>query len=356
MVAAGGAERRARPPARWGSGPGSLLRVDQRERLQRREEARRRLVRQRRLALGALLGALFLVVAGGFAVTGGGGGGGGGAEATADGDGEEARPPPPPQLPRGGRKIFPAFRVVGFYGAPQDDALGVLGIGRPEDAGRRLERQARAYKRGKRKVLPAMELISTVAAGAPGADGKYRYRQKPAVIRRYHRAARKMKALYVLDIQPGREDFMREVRALRTYLTEPDVSLAIDPEWSMKPGQLPGKQIGSTTAQKVNEVQRYMSRIIKDGNLPEKLLIVHQFTDDMIENREQLKRYPGVALVLNVDGFGGPEIKTQKYNDFTRGERRYQHGFKLFYEEDTNLMQPREVLRLKPRPDLVMYE
>ena len=38
------------------------------------------------------------------------------------------------QLPGGGRRIFPDYRVVAFYGAPQDDALGALGIGTPDEA------------------------------------------------------------------------------------------------------------------------------------------------------------------------------------------------------------------------------
>ncbi len=32
--------------------------------------------------------------------------------------------------------IFPAFRVVAFYGAPQDAQLGELGIGTPAHAAR----------------------------------------------------------------------------------------------------------------------------------------------------------------------------------------------------------------------------
>ena len=44
------------------------------------------------------------------------------------------RPQGPPELPRGGRVIFPHYRVVAYYGAPQNDELGVLGIGTPDQA------------------------------------------------------------------------------------------------------------------------------------------------------------------------------------------------------------------------------
>ena len=122
--------------------------------------------------------------------------------------------PKPIELPRGGRRLFPDFRVVGFYGAPQDAQLGALGIGNPAEMGRRLLRQARPYARRK-PVLPVMELIAVVAAAAPGEDGRYNLRQSDKVIRRYLRAARRIRALLVLDIQPGRSDFFTETLRLR---------------------------------------------------------------------------------------------------------------------------------------------
>ncbi len=262
---------------------------------------------------------------------------------------------PPPELPRGGREIFPRHRVVAFYGAPQDRQLGALGIGSPAGAAARLERQARAYRPSGRPVLPAFELIAVVAAYAPGADGLYRTRQPARVIDRYLAAARKARMLLILDIQPGHADFLREVRALRRWLLQPDVSLALDPEWHT-PGQVPGRSIGSVTAEKVNEVSAYLSGIVRSRRLPQKLLVVHQFTHDMIEGKSRLAHHPGVALTINVDGFGGRAIKIAKYRSFVRYRDGFHHGLKLFYEEDTNLLKPRSVLALRPRPELVVYE
>src|SRR3954447_1085105 len=156
-----------------------------------------------------------------------------------------------PFLPRGGRRIFPDYRVVAYYGAPQDKQLGELGIGTPAQAGRRLLRQAAPYARRTRPVLPAMELIATVAANAPGADGLYRTQQTPAVINRYLRAARRIKALLILDIQPGHADFLSEAQRLAPWLGQPDVGIALDPEWHT-PGVVPGSQIGSVTAAEIN--------------------------------------------------------------------------------------------------------
>ena len=84
-------------------------------------------------------------------------------------------------------------------------------------------------------------------------------------------------------------------------------------------GELPGQQIGSTDAATVNEVSAYLSRIVRRGRLPQKLLVVHRFTEDMIENEGELRRHPGVALVVNVDGFGDRPNKIAKYRSFTRG-------------------------------------
>jgi hypothetical protein len=112
--------------------------------------------------------------------------------------------PAPPQLPGGGRRLLPDRRIVAFYGAPQAAELGELGIGTPASAARRLAKQARAYRQTERPVLPAMELIAVVAAAHPGAGERYNTRAQPQVIDRYLRAARKAKALLILDIQPGR--------------------------------------------------------------------------------------------------------------------------------------------------------
>ena len=319
-------------------------------RLRRREEARRRTRRERRIALVTIVFLSSLTLA---MVTARAGRQSGreGVKATA-----EKAPPRPAELPRGGRRILPDYRVVAFYGAPRDEELGALGIGSPAQAGQRLERQARPYARPGRPVLPAFELISTIVHRSAGEDGDFSERLKPAVIGRYLRAARRRKALLVLDIQPGRAPFMREVRAVRRWLEQPDVSLALDPEWSMGEGEVPGQSIGSTDARTVNEVSAYLSGIVEQRDLPQKLLLVHRFTADMIENEAALVRHPGVALTVNVDGFGTAEQKQAKYREFTRGKRNRYHGFKLFYREDTKLMSPRQTLRLRPPPDVVAYE
>lgn len=290
---------------------------------------------------------------------------GGAVPAAGDGPGLRAVPaarpprpaPAPPELPRGGRSVLPEHRVVAHYGAPQAEALGILGIGTPAAAAARLQRTARSYAgRGRRPVLPAMELISVIVTAAPGTDGRHRFRQDPAVIRRYLTAARRARTLLILDIQPGRSDFVTEARALAQFLVQPDVGLALDPEWRMRPGEVPGRVIGQVDAEEVNRVSAWVSRLVRAHGLPDKLVLVHQFEDGMIARRGRLRPHPRVDFVLNADGFGTATAKVGTYRRVTRDRGGFGTGFKLFFEEDTGLMPPARVMRLRPRPDVVIYE
>jgi hypothetical protein len=335
------------------------LRTNQPERLgaearrARRQAAHRRVVRQRRIVAATIL--LVVVAAVAFVVTGGGPGDGAPLGAVNADAKKKPKPKPPLELPGGGRRLFPGHRIVAYYGAPQNVELGALGIGTPAAAGKRLLAQMRPYRRGGRHLLPAMELIAVVAAGSAQQDGSYNYKQSSAVVKRYLAAARKIKALLILDIQPGHADFMTLTKHFARFLREPDVALALDPEWHT-PTAVPGTVIGSTDAATINRVSAYLEGVVRKYRLPDKMLLVHQFTDSMIQNKEHLRHRPGVPLVLNVDGFGNQAVKIAKYNDFTHPRTRSRRGFKLFYKEDTDTMTPTQVLKLRPRPDVVVYE
>jgi hypothetical protein len=307
-----------------------------------------RIFQRRRRAAVAVLGVIALLLIWAIASLVGGGGGSAGASRS--------------ELPRGGRVVIPRFRVVAFYGAPQNKELGVLGIGTPEQAATKLVSQARGYVPRGRPVMPAFELISSIAHQAPGQDGLHRERQSAAVIKRYLAAVRRIKGLLILDIQPGRADFLDEVRALEPYLLQPDVGLALDPEWSVPEGVVPGQQIGSTDAETVNQVSAYLSLLVQSKDLPQKVLIVHQFTPGMVHDRPRIASRPGLAIVSNVDGFGTADLKAGVYRQLTAPDQQPPDpgasftGFKLFYQEDTGLMSPAQVLSLRPQPDVVVYE
>jgi hypothetical protein len=263
-------------------------------------------------------------------------------------------------LPRGGRTVFPRFRLMGFCGLPGAPALGQLGIGSLRDRIAELERMAGRYAVD-REVLPVLELIACVVQGSPGRDGGYRVRIPAQVIRDHLVAARASGALLLLNVQPGRARFLDEVRVLEPWLREPDVGVALDPEWAVGPGQVPGRVFGSTTGTELDGVAGYLSGVVADGGLPEKVMVVHQLAPPIIRGQEALRVHPGVVVVKSVDGIGTPGAKTDTWRRLVTGMPAVMHpGFKLFFEEDTRggsrLMTPAQVLALTPTPEYVLYE
>lgn len=267
------------------------------------------------------------------------------------------------ELPRGGTTIFPKHVVVMAYGTAGTGSLGVLGEVPPEQAADRLLAGAIPYyKAAGRAILPAFELITTVAQSSPGADGTYSFAQPAEQVQKYLDVARARKILLVLDFQPGRADFLDQVQAYEPFLRQPEVGIALDPEWVLKPGQRPSRQIGTTDAATINKVSAYLAGLVEQENLPEKLFIVHQFQTRMIPDREQVIARPGLSTVVHVDGFGPQNTKKDTYRvlSATQGAARPNgqifNGFKLFLDEDTNLMTPAEAMALSPQPDLVSYQ
>ncbi len=266
------------------------------------------------------------------------------------------------QLPRGGRTIFPRHTVVMAYGAASTPGLGMLGEVPPDQAAARLLAGAVPFQPASgRPVLPAFELITTVAQRSPGADGAYSGYVSDADVQRYLDAARKAKMLLVLDFQPGRADVLAQVKRYERFLLEPEVGVALDPEWVLQPGQRPGRQIGTMDAATVNRVSSYLGNLTVKAALPEKLFIVHQFKTRMLPDRQAIVARPGLALVFHIDGFGSRRDKRATYDllsvkDGKAPGGQAHNGFKLFLDEDIDLMTPAETMALVPRPELVSYQ
>ncbi|WP_246296083.1 hypothetical protein [Streptomyces caniferus] len=264
-----------------------------------------------------------------------------------------------PELPRGGRELFPRYRLVGFCGLPGAAALGRLGTGDPEKRAAEAEKVAHSYAAG-REPLPVLELLATVANATAGPDGAYRSRTPAATIRRFHRLARDRRALLLLNIQPGRASVLDEVKALREWLVHPDVGIALDPEWEMSSGQVPGDTYGHTDGQELTKVARYVSGLVREHDLPQKPLVFHQVAESVVGEESALRPQPGVALIKSADGIGSPGLKRGTWRRLVKDMPDGLHtGFKLFYEEDakgSRLMTPKEVLALRPQPEYVMYE
>ena len=153
---------------------------------------------------------------------------------------------PPDAAPRRARAL-PEYRLVGYAGLTGAKTLGRLGTGPLDQRVRELERRASPYANG-REILPVLEVIATVVQGSPGRDGKYRFRISDQQIATYLKAARKRKALLLLNIQPGRSEFLPEAKAYEKWLREPDVGVALDPEWAMDKVSGPAARTGTPPA------------------------------------------------------------------------------------------------------------
>jgi hypothetical protein len=252
--------------------------------------------------------------------------------------------------------------VVMAYGTAGTPVLGLLGEAPPEEAARRLEAGSVQWaKASGRRVLPAFELITSVAQRSPGRDGRYSVGLAHADVQRYLKAARKAKMLLVLDFQPGRANVLDQVKHYEKLLLEPEVGVAIDPEWVLKPGQKPGRQIGSLDAATINSVSAYLSGLVSRHRLPEKIFMVHQFKTYMLPDREKIVDRFGLATVFHVDGFGPRHSKRQTYDLLSSKDGvipggRVHNGYKLFIDEDVPLQDAAEVMAIKPRPELVSYQ
>jgi hypothetical protein len=267
--------------------------------------------------------------------------------------------PPTLTLPGGGTTIFPGHRLVGFSGYPGSPALGRLGVGRLDDRAAEITALASEYAAG-RRPLPVFELIATVVHSKPGADGLYRTRIDQEIVRQHLEAARRHGAILLLNIQPGRAAFLDEVKHWEPWLREPDVGLALDPEWAVKAGQVPGKVFGRTTGAELDAVAAYVAGIVAANRLPEKVMLYHQLSRSIVREPSGLHPHPGVALVVSVDGIGTRAQKTATWRSIVAMTPEHVHkGFKLFYDEDARigpLMTPAQVLGLTPQPEYVLYE
>ncbi|HZE21469.1 MAG TPA: hypothetical protein VE082_05400, partial [Desulfobaccales bacterium] len=166
---------------------------------------------------------------------------------------------------------------------------------------------------------------------------------------------------FIIDIQTGHDNLRTLLPRFEWVLKNPDVHLAIDPEFNLiKSGRIPGKKIGTYDAADINFASRYLQDLVKKYDLPPKVLIVHRFTRKMVTNAKKIVLRPEVQIVMDMDGWGPPWLKRDSYKDYIVAEPVEYTGFKLFYHNDTKkgdpLLTPQEVLRLNPKPLYIQYQ
>ncbi len=254
--------------------------------------------------------------------------------------------------------LLPWSRVVTYYGNPLSKRMGILGELPPAEMMAGLEREAAVWRKADpfTTVKPGLELVATVAADAPGPSGLYRSRMPDALIQKVIGWARSKGWLVILDIQVGHSSVKDEVERLRPFLESPDVHLALDPEFDMPAGIVPGKRIGTTDARAVDVAINLLGSIVEKNKLPPKLLLVHRFTGGMLTNAKLVHLDPRVQVVMVMDGYGAPALKRTAYRIAIRSDPVQFAGIKLFYKNDKPQMTPHEVLQLTPGPSVVIYQ
>ncbi len=263
------------------------------------------------------------------------------------------------ELPGGGYELFPGRRLVALYGHPEGGALGVLGEQPVGEAVTRAEEQAAVYDElVDEPVVPAFDLIATVASAGAGDRGDYSRRTPVATLRPWVDAARDAGLYVVLDLQSGRADLLSQAREYEELLREPHVGLALDPEWRLAPDQVHLRQIGSLSGHEVNEVAGWLAELTRSEGLPQKLLIVHQFQLGMIRDRDVIDTtHPELAVLIQMDGQGSQGAKLGTYATIVRdAPAGVWWGWKNFHDEDVPTRSPADTVALDPSPVFISYQ
>lgn len=270
------------------------------------------------------------------------------------------------ELPGGGFYILPNDphrRYLAYYGHPETAAMGALGQqDGPAQTLARMQPQIEAYGADGALVIPTFEIIASVASAGPGEDGNYSFKWPVATFRPWVDFAAENGMYVLLDLQPGRSDFLTQAMFYEELLLEPHVGLGLDPEWRLQPDQVHLEQIGTVDAAEVNQVIDWLADMVRDNGLPQKMLLLQQFRLDMITNRDDLKERPELQLVIQMDGEGqegGEAGKDATWNRITAGteDKHWRWGWKNFFERDLPAPPPPEnVLRKEPTPVFVSYQ
>jgi hypothetical protein len=260
----------------------------------------------------------------------------------------------PASVDKGRRGLFPSNRVVALYGSAHP-GFGALGRKTAKDAKRKVRHQAVPYReKGNRPVIPAFDLVATVATQCERRHDKCRTRLSNSTVSKYLDTIRALNGRLILDIQPARSTFLDEVKHWHDFLLKPDVGVGLDPEWNVGPHGDPGETVGKVSAKKLNAISKKLQRMAREHHLPDKPMIVHQFRKGSIHHRGAVKLRKKVDVTLNFDGIGSKQAKKNGYKRLLKPPLF--NGFSLFYKLDSGLMTPGQVLNLKPKPDYVMYQ
>ncbi len=247
--------------------------------------------------------------------------------------------------------------IVTYYGSPSAPSMGILGQHAPEESADLLAARADRFRfaTGGGSVLPALHLVYAVAQ-PQATDGLYLQYLDDRTVQQFEDLARRRGFVLILDLQIGHGDPLAEVKKIERYLEQPDVFVALDPEFALAGGAKPGEAIGSIDARDINAVQQYLADLSIAHHLPKKMLVVHQFQEGMITSADSIQRRVDVDVVIDMDGYGPADIKQVKYQRYGAAPYAPYGGIKIFLEHDPDPLTERQLLGLTPRPSLFVYQ
>ncbi|WP_114792385.1 hypothetical protein U0035_16955 [Niabella yanshanensis] len=259
--------------------------------------------------------------------------------------------------------LLPFNRIIAYYGNLYSTRMGILGELPKKQMLEKLRGELGKWEKAdpETPAIPALHYIAVTAQGEPGSDGKYRLRMPFKQIDTIVSWAKEIKALTFIDVQVGLSSLQEELPRFEKYFKLPGFHLGIDPEFSMKGGQKPGSVIGSFNADDINYAIDLLAKIVRDNKLPPKILVVHRFTSDMVANYKNIKKVPEVQVVIDMDGWGGKELKAGTWKRFVYEQPVQFAGFKIFYKNDLKngskgIYTPSELVKFKPIPLYIQYQ
>ncbi len=263
------------------------------------------------------------------------------------------------QFPQGGRALFPSYRLVALYGTPDNPLLGSLGEQGIDETIMRVKQLADQYKGlTKDKIFPTLEIIATIASASPTDNGDFSSEQPIELLEPLIKTAKNQGVYVILDLQSGRSDFLTQAKRYESLLREPNVGLALDPEWRLGSDEVHLQQIGSVGIDEVNATSQWLANFTKTYELPQKIFLLHQFRLSMIQSRERFDTsHQELAYVIQMDGQGAQPTKQETWNTIiANAPPNTYFGWKNFYDEDMPMLTPEQTMQITPLPQYVSYQ
>jgi hypothetical protein len=125
------------------------------------------------------------------------------------------------------------------------------------------------------------------------------------------------------------------------------------------PRRLRLRQIGHVGIGEVNAVGAWLAALVREHDLPPKVLTLHQFSPSMVRGRDRLDTsLDEVQWLVHADGQGGQNAKQGTWSALRRDlPEGVWLGWKNFEDEDTPMLTPEQaVAQVHPTPFFVSYQ